>query len=50
MKNILMCFYAKINKTNEGDWNVEKLIKPYWQTIVCSYTDVKWNNFKSSQR
>jgi len=54
MKNILMslsaCFYAKINKTNEVDWNVEKLIKPYWKTIVCSYTDVKWNNFKSSQR
>jgi len=53
-KNVLMslseCFYAKINKTNEGDCNVEKLIKFYWQTIVCSYTDVKLNYYKSSQR
>lgn len=45
------CFHAKIKKTNEGDCNVENLIKSYsfilLQTIVCSYTNVRWNNFRA---
>lgn len=40
-KNILMSlsewFYAKINKTNEGDSNIENLIKSYYFYPTADY-------------